>query len=531
MSTGPSREDHGDLIVLHLRGTQRQMGRQHAELLGPLARGIYEIHREDWDRLIRQLGAAGTVANAILPAWWMGGWRRFERSGLYEFVLGVGDALKVSPANAWRGVFGFLGSGTTTFLAGRSATADGAAMIGKNSDWSDLGGRRAPVVMDCQPAGGLRYIGAGWPLIPFPHTAVNEAGFALGINFFNANEVLALALPRWPVMTAVTSARTVAEGLRIVEGARNRGMSGFISMADAGGDCAVVEATPSKCAVLRPDGDWLGQTNHARTTKMIPHDRGRSWDSMRRLAAMEAAVRSQLGKITPEIAADILRDRSSSPFVNESTVANASVLNSAVVHTGSRTLWHSTTKQPIAPFGEMLPFTPDDGPAKARAIPADPRLGSVEFERETRAVVDLRRACGLFAAGSVQDAAAIWDSLAANAGAAIVEPYRLAWARARVAWTQGRLDDAVGLLSEALAEGTPFDVRANALVASAMIADHQGRRDDAVRLYESARDYLRANDFNDGLISPLASRIKAGLAAAQTEGALPETPHLQRVPW
>ena len=36
---------------------------------------------------------------------------------------------------------------------------------------------------------------------------------------------------------------------------------------------------------------------------------------------MEAAVEAQVGKITPQVASDILRDRSNSRYVNDSTVA------------------------------------------------------------------------------------------------------------------------------------------------------------------------------------------------------------------
>ena len=36
----PRREDKGDLIVLHLYGSYRQMGRQQIELLGPVGRDL-----------------------------------------------------------------------------------------------------------------------------------------------------------------------------------------------------------------------------------------------------------------------------------------------------------------------------------------------------------------------------------------------------------------------------------------------------------------------------------------------------------
>src|SRR5439155_25839314 len=93
-------------------------------------------------------------------------------------------------------------------------------------------------------------------------------------------------------------------------------------MADAGGDIALLECTVHDCAVFRPDGDWLGQANHARTQAMIPLDRYRSVDSFRRRAAIEAAVERRLGSITPPGAADTPRGRSNSAYVNPPVAAN-----------------------------------------------------------------------------------------------------------------------------------------------------------------------------------------------------------------
>ena len=58
----PRREDHGDLIVLHLYGSYREMGRQHVELLGPLAREVYDLQHRDWMGLAAELGLAERAA-------------------------------------------------------------------------------------------------------------------------------------------------------------------------------------------------------------------------------------------------------------------------------------------------------------------------------------------------------------------------------------------------------------------------------------------------------------------------------------
>jgi hypothetical protein len=525
----PRREDLGGLIVLHMYGSYRQMGRQQVELLGPVARDLYEFQLADWKRLISGFGVLAKLLDRVLPRFWMSTGPRHDRSGLYEEIRGYADGLGVSASDAWRGAFGVLGSGTTTFVATRTATADGSAIIGKNSDWTDSDGRRPPVVSWYHPDNGdLDFILAGWPLLPSPATGINEAGFALGLNFFTADHVLGLGMPEWPYRRALQKATTVEEGVRMITGSAKRGISGFISIADAKGDIAMIECTPGECAV-RPAGDWFAQSNHARTEKMIPHDRGRFADSFQRLAAMEEAVRSHLGRISPEIAAGILRDRSNSPYANESVVANAVALNSTVVQTSTRTLWHSKAKQPQAPFGEMVPFSVAGEAPAAPSLPADPRLGGPEMEREAAALAAARRGVRLFGEGKVEEAGAIWDRLAGD-GEPALEPHRLAWAQARVRWSLGRLEEADGLLTGLDTDAVPFDVRSHALVVRAVIADRLARRKDALRLYQQAQAYLDAHDYNhQSMVAPLRARIAAGLRRAQDEGPMPESPDLQRV--
>jgi hypothetical protein len=529
-ATLPRREDHGDLIVLHLQGTYREMGRQQVELLGPLARQTYDLHRSDWAGLLKTLGPLADV-DRFLPRFWMTVGPRYDRSGTYDEILGIGDALGVSRASAWRGVFGTLGGGTTTFVATRSATADGAAIMAKNSDWPDRYGRRPPMVTHYNPTNGdMRHVMAGWPLTPLGAAGINEAGLAFGLNFFNADQVLALGLPRWPYRRVLQKAATVPEAIRMITGSPNRGISGFISLADANGDIALVECVPGECEVVRPEGDWFAQSNHARAEKMIKHDRGRSLGSFTRRPAMEAAVQAQLGQITPEVASVILRNRSNSSYLNESTVANLSAFHSVVAHPASRTLWHSTARQPQAPFGELVPFTTSAEKSPAAPLPADPRFGTTEMERETAVVGELRKAMRLFDEGSVQEAAAIWDGFAQK-GEPLAQPHRLAWARARARWVSGRLAEAEEILAGLDLENTPFDVRANAMVARASVLDRLGRRQNAVETYARAQAYLEANSqYNDGLISPLHKPIVEGLKSPQDGKPMPEFPGLQGIP-
>jgi hypothetical protein len=451
---------------------------------------------------------------------------------MYDEINGMADGLGVSGADALRGVLGVLGSGTTAFVATRSATADGSAVMGKNTDWSDSYGLRRPVVAHYNPVNGdLPHVMATWPLLSLPLVGVNSAGFTLGMNFFTADEILGIGPAQWPWRRALQTATSVEEGVRIFRRAGIRGLSGFFSLADAQGDVALIECSPRQIAVARFREGWFAQSNHARTKRMVPHDRGVSPGSEQRRTAMEAAVRPNLGKITPELTAQILRDRSNSPYVNESVVANLHVLNSTVVHPASRTLWHSTTMQPQAPFGEMLPFTPGDAAPSAAAIPSDPRLGSEEMDHEASVIAGVRSAVRLFDEGNYEEAGVIWDRFA-DRGEPVLEPHRLAWARARVGLMLGRWDESEALLAPLDADETPFDVRAHACVARAWIADRTARRADALRLYRRAQAYLdEYPQYNHQFtINPMRGWVALGLKSPQTNGDLPVPPHLQLVP-
>ena len=528
----PRREDLGELIVLHLYGTYREMGRQHVELLGPLAREIYDLQRADWSRLISSLGLLGRMFNATLPPFWESVWSGLEGSGMYEEIAGMGEGLGISGAEAFRGVMGVLGSGTTTLVATRSATADGGAIVAKNSDWTDMYGVRRPVVAHYKPTNGdLPHVMATWPLLNCPVMGVNSTGFAIGINFFMADQVLGVGPTQWPWRRALQKATSVREGIRIFRQARNRGISGFFSMADAAGDIALLEVAPLRMAVARPRDDWFAQTNHARTKKMVPHDRGGSPNSYRRRAAMESAVRPHLGRITPDVAAQILRDRSNTPYVNDPAVGSVFSLNSTVVHAATRTLWHSTAKQPQAPYGEMVPFTAGDAPATVAPIAADAGFGGEEFRHLASLVAELRHSVRLFDSGDREEAGALLDRLAEQNDPAL-QPHRLAWARARIRIALRRWDEAENLLAPLDVDETGFDIRAQVIIARAWVADLTGRRNQALDLYRRALAYLDAYpQYNHAFtVAPMRGWIGAGLNAPQSSHDLPETPHLLNVP-
>lgn len=526
----PSRRDAGDLIVLEVAGSYEAMGRQQAELLGDDLRRVYGLQKADHDRAVAQGGVGAAALDVVgIPVWAaIGG--SFDDSSLHDELAGMAAGLGVSRSDLMRALLS-LGGGSTVFAATRGATADGAALIGRNVDWDDGLGVRRPVVVHYRPDNGdLEHLFAGWPLVGLPTVGVNAAGFALSFNYFETDPQVGMLLPQWPHRRALQKARSVAEGIEIFEAARERGISTFMVMADAAGDMAMVECTPKRCAVFRPDGDWFAQSNHARTPEMIPFDRYRSPDSFDRLAGMEAAVRAAgVGRLTPAAAAAILRDRSTHPWPNASNVANLYVLNAAIVHPASRTLWHATSMEPFAPFGayEGFSLAPDTTPV---AIAASAFAGSVAQVRERASIDRARRALHAAKDGRTGEAVALFDELLAESPP-VLDPTRIALGAGHVKLAAGDAAGAQAVLARARAATASDDVRIDALSLSAIAADRLGRRDEAAALHAAALALIEAHpEWN--VYGPQAELARRGTSEAIPADVKPVTsPYVLRVPF
>ncbi len=477
----PGRRDVGDLIVLELAGSYEEMGRQQADLLGDVLRDVYDEQHVAYER---RLAAVGGVFDRVLDTLGIPLWSRLgaltDDSSLLDELGGMAAGLDRPRTDLMRALLA-LGSGSTVFAATRSATVDGQALIGRGVDWDDALGRRRPLLIHYRPTNGdLEHLFAGWPLVGLPTVGVNEAGFALSFNYFVTDPQVGLALPQWPHRRALQTARSVEDGIRIFLDARERGISSFMVMADANGAIAMVECTPKRCAVFRPDGDWFGQANHARTPEMVPFDRYRAPDSFDRRLGMEQAVQRWFGRLTPEAATEILRDRSMHPWPNASNVANLAVLNAAVVHPASRTLWHSTTMQPHAPFGAYLGLSLAKNLPPPRTLPAADWLASDARARELDAITAARRALHAHLEGRFAEAGAGFEALIAETPPRL-DPARLAIGAALARGANGEPEAVRRVLRPSLDETAPPDVRIYALLLDAHAADRLGQREDAVR--------------------------------------------------
>lgn len=516
----PRREDHGELIVLYLKGSYTEMGRQQAELLGDDLRRVVTFQREDYRRSLERAGRLARVAERVVLPFASALGRRGDASGFFAETLGMARGLGLSPREVLRAQFGLVAA-STVFAATRTATADGGALIGRNVDWGDAGGLRRPLLSHYAPTNGdLRFLSARWPLNTLPTVGLNEAGFALSFNYFETAPIVTLVRPSWPHRRALQRARTVEEGIRIFQESERLGISCFMAMADAAGDLALVECRPaSGCAVFRPEGDWFAHANHARTPEMIPHDLFRHPDSYARQAGMEAAVERHLGALTPALAAEILRDRTGHAYPNASSVGNLFVLNAAVVQPAQGLLWHATSMQPHAPFGAYRAFTATGEPATAADLPADPGFAAGAMAGESAAIATARRAIAFQQTGKPAAARALWDELAAQSPA-LLDPARLALGRAQTLFAMGEPGSAFEALAPGVAAEAPFEVRVQGLLQRGLLADALGRRAEALALYGETLALIDGHP-EYSAFTKHRERATAGVAERQRAGELP----------
>jgi tetratricopeptide (TPR) repeat protein len=204
------------------------------------------------------------------------------------------------------------------------------------------------------------------------------------------------------------------------------------------------------------------------------------------------------------------------------------VLNAAVVHPASRTLWHATSMQPHAPFGAYEAFSPVEGATLPPPLAADPWLASAVGRAEAEAVAAARRGLEDFEAGRFDAAAREWDRLAAGTPP-VLDPVRLAWGRALARWHSGDLDGAYAVLAPVETGTDRVNASAHGLVARARLADLLGRREEALRLYGAARKLLDAHA-EYTVFDPLRERIEAGLAAPSDDRNPPPLGFVLQVP-
>jgi hypothetical protein len=481
----PRRTDHGDLILLDVYGSYREMGAQAADLLGDDVRRVLKLNLGFYERAQSDGIGAWLFDRVALPLV-----ARFmsDDTGVSEEAAGYAEALGISRADYLRALIGTdAAGGSTVFVATRSATADQHALVGRNVDWIDFGGLLKPTVVRYHPDNGdFDHISAGWPLLQIPTVGLNEQGLAFSLNYFDTDPQMEPTSMSYPYRRVLQRASTVDEAIALFQADFPITIPCYGALADANGDIALLECTTSECEVFRPEGDWFAHSNHARTETMIPKDQFRGSDSFDRRRLMEAAVKPHLGHLDAARAATVLRNREGHAHPNASVVANLFVLNAAVVEPARRILWHSDRIQPHAPFGSYIPITIGAGVVAGDPIPASGALATDAMEREARAVAQVRAARNArHIAGDLERALRLWHEIFAD------PPTSLDTAALAIGWADsllevGRAEQAAAVLERWVGSDASWDERIHAALLLGVCADALHDRDAARAKYADA---------------------------------------------
>jgi hypothetical protein len=244
--------------------------------------------------------------------------------------------------------------------------------------------------------------------------------------------------------------------------------------------------------VFRPDGDWFGHANHARTPEMIPFDRYRSPDSFDRRAGIERAVERHLGALTPDVAADVLRDRATHPWPNASNVANLAVLNAAIVHP---VLAHALAFDDDG--SPRRPSAPTRASRSPRTLPRLRRSRRRRCSPATPCCASSRRAKARAALHALTEerSADARDGFAALLAETppVLDPLRLAIGAAAARFVLEDFAGAADLLAASSAEAAPAELRIYALSLRALCADRLGQREEAAALHRATLAVIDAH--------------------------------------
>jgi hypothetical protein len=323
--TPPKREDFGKIKVVWLQGTPYEMGYQHGELLHD---EIATMGREVINTLNffgRALGLERLSRRRSFPGVFD------ECRGLTDATADIGMTIEACMVLALGDVYqAYFGSelpdvlfydGCAHFVASGEATVDGRFYQGWTLD--NNGGPVAywaehPTILVRQPNNGIPHVFITVPGMIWPNGGFNAEGVIVSNNTSHPAVFDDLDLFGWStiqIMSQVTQfARNYDEAADIIA-THSRMRSNLVIVSDAKSERAgVFELLGVEMGVRElDDNGLLYMTNHFADPDFVNRDRPNQSSFNRFLSFQQMlepdGVRSRFGDINPEVAVEILRDR------------------------------------------------------------------------------------------------------------------------------------------------------------------------------------------------------------------------------
>jgi isopenicillin-N N-acyltransferase-like protein len=239
---------------------------------------------------------------------------------LFEEIRGVasGSGFEVAEilalnARSEIGLSSRIVDGCTAFAAFDSATQDNATILCQNWDWR-ASQREAFVVLKIERPGKpdiTMLTEAGI----IGKIGFNSRGLGVCLNAIVTAELDPRGTPLHVILRGILESRNLGEAIETVARTPIASAANFLVAQDRAG-AVDIEAAPSAIDILLPEDDLLAHTNHLQGARVagvrdlcaqvLP-------DSYPRLARVRKLLRQHHGRITTEVAQEILRDHANEP--------------------------------------------------------------------------------------------------------------------------------------------------------------------------------------------------------------------------
>ena len=467
----------GDLRIVYLTGTPVEIGYANGKLTADL------MHKQETELMelmhSRIPWAAGRLAIKIYATWFTRNLPKAIPLEYQEEIYGISKGCRdINPdlgpyyhrllnyhaAHDLSHLFmdSALLSRCTAFGAWGDATADGHMITGRNFDWEAAKiFEKERVLAFFRPEKGLAFLSLTFGGMVGVVSGMNEAGISVTVNGANGKPPSRVGTPISIVARQVLQyARNLDEAVTIVSNAPVFVSEHFLVGSQSDNRFIVIEKTPARTAVREGSNNVIICSNHFMTEsqKDIPEniDYINEGTSVERYDRMLELVNLEWGRLTPEKALPILRDRKLPggffPGNGHRGTINALIAtHSVIMDLTDGVFWAAT---PPHQLGRFLAFRFEDFEHRPSAMDfeADPMATDGEFTRLvlSRKYLELGR---YDLADKKPDKALIWAKKAEVQNPGF---YQNAWLQGRILAAQKNNAGAAKALRAALAAKPAF---------------------------------------------------------------------------
>lgn len=371
------------MLVMHLKGTYEEMGRQHGELVrGVLDDYVMAYYRNLIEGLVAH-SAVSEISRLLPPRIAKLLYYIFHKANknnigepIKQLQKGFTDALGLPAKDGesvilFADILHFLAGramtpmampvmGCSAFFARGNATDGGKQMLGRNFDFY---GRGLWDTYQCvkvfHPKDGQPFFWIGAAGIPVGGFAMNQSGICI-MPF--TNFIKDVAISGKPLFTLageiLANATNLNEAIKIMEDGPRIGGLSFLIADTRACDAAVFGFTAHHREIIRPENDFLVRTNHhiSEEMKKLQVAPTAWWrHSTARYMRITELIKEKYGKLTLDDAVSILTDfvdpREGKKRVVGDIVGAVNNAMSTVLSPGDDAIYISNGSFPVC-FGE-----------------------------------------------------------------------------------------------------------------------------------------------------------------------------------